>query len=129
MTGIVILETFEYGIAYVAAGFGVVSAIALGAICAITGILVGMCVAEAMYKFIYKKFKTDATLLIVVITMIIMGAIGFVVGGFTMPHREPSEYETRYKVVLTEDVDYKEFTEKYEIIDFEDNIYTVREKE
>ena len=128
MEGIVILETFEYGIAYVAAGFGLPSAVALGAICAIAGILVGMCVAEAMYNFIYAKFKRDAACLIVVITMIIMGAIGFVIGGFTMPHREPSEYETRHKVVLIEDVDYKEFTEKYEIIDFEDNIYTVRER-
>lgn len=129
MTGMVILETFDYGIAYVVAGFGIPSAIALGVICAITGILVGMGVAEAMYKFVYKKFKTDATFLIVTVTMIIMGAIGFVIGGFTIPHREPSEYETRYKVALTEDVDYKEFTEKYEIIDFEDNIYTVRERE
>ena len=129
MTGIVILETFEYGIAYVAAGFGLPSAVAIGAICAIAGILVGLCVAEVMYKFIYKKFKIDATVLIMAVTMIITGAIGFVVGGFALPHREPSDYETRYKVVLTEDVNYKEFTEKYEIIDFENNIYTVREKE
>ena len=129
MEGVVILEIFEYGTAYVAAGFGVFPAIFLGIISAIVGILVGLGIAEAIYKFIYKKFKIDATFLIVVVTMIIMGAIGFVIGGFTMPHREPSEYETRYEVVLTEDVDYKEFTEKYEIIDFEDNIYTVREKE
>lgn len=129
MTGVVILETFEYGIAYVAAGFGLPSAFAIGSICAIAGILVGLCVAEVMYKFIYKKFRIDATCLIMTITMIITGAIGFVVGGFALPHREPSDYETRYKVVLTEDVDYKKFTEKYEIIDFEDNIYTVREKE
>ena len=129
MTGIVILETFEYGIAYVVAGFGIPAAIALGVISAIVGILIGMGVAEFMYEPIYTKFKKDATFLIVMVTMIIMGAIGFVIGGFTMPHREPSEYETRYKVVLTEDVDYKEFTEQYEIIDFEDNIYTVRERE
>ena len=50
MEGIVILETFEYGIAYVTAGFGVASAMALGAICAITGILVGMGVAEVIYE-------------------------------------------------------------------------------
>jgi hypothetical protein len=129
MEGIVILETFEYGIDYVVTGFGIPAAFALGVICAIAGILVGLCVAEVLYNFIYKKFRIDVTGLIVVVTMIVMGIIGFVIGGFTMPHREPSDYETRYKVVLTEDVGYKEFTEKYEIIDFEDNIYTVREKE
>ena len=42
---------------------------------------------------------------------------------------EPIEYETQYKVVIDDSVSMNEFTEKYEIIDQEGKIYTVREKE
>ena len=42
---------------------------------------------------------------------------------------EPTEYETQYKVVIDDSVSMNEFTEKYEIIDQEGKIYTVREKE
>ena len=42
---------------------------------------------------------------------------------------EPIEYETQYKVVIDDSVSMNEFTEKYEIIDQDGKIYTVREKE
>lgn len=42
---------------------------------------------------------------------------------------EPTEYETQYKVVIDDSVSMNEFTEKYEIIDQEGKIYTVREKD
>lgn len=42
---------------------------------------------------------------------------------------KPIEYETQYKVIIDDSVSMNEFTEKYEIIDQEGKIYTVREKE
>jgi hypothetical protein len=42
---------------------------------------------------------------------------------------EPTEYETRYKVVIDDSVSMNEFLEKYEIIDQDGKIYTVREKD
>ena len=42
---------------------------------------------------------------------------------------EPIEYETQYKVVIDDSVSMNEFLEKYEIIDQEGKIYTVREKD
>ena len=42
---------------------------------------------------------------------------------------EPTEYETQYKVVIDDSVSMNDFIEKYEIIDQEGKIYTVREKE
>ena len=42
---------------------------------------------------------------------------------------EPTEYETQYKVVIDDSVSMNDFLEKYEIIDQDEKIYTVREKE
>lgn len=41
---------------------------------------------------------------------------------------EPTEYETHYKVTIDESVLMTEFMEKYEILDQEGRIYTVKEK-
>jgi hypothetical protein len=41
----------------------------------------------------------------------------------------PTEYETHYKVVISDEVFMNEFLERYEILDQEGKIYTVRERE
>lgn len=41
----------------------------------------------------------------------------------------PVEYETHYEVSITEEVNMKEFMDKYEILETRGSIYTVREKE
>ena len=62
------------------------------------------------------------------LTVFIVGSalFGTMVGCST---GEPTEYETQYKVVIDDSVSMNEFTEKYEIIDQDGKIYTVREKE
>lgn len=40
----------------------------------------------------------------------------------------PTEYETQYKVTVSDEVFINEFYEKYEVIDQEGKIFTVREK-
>lgn len=58
----------------------------------------------------------------------------FIVGGFLLGAVAgivecdcPSEYETQYKVTISDEVSMNEFLERYEIIDQEGKIYTVRE--
>lgn len=41
---------------------------------------------------------------------------------------EPEEYETHYKVLISDEVSMNEFLEEYEIIDQEGKIYTVKER-
>jgi hypothetical protein len=41
----------------------------------------------------------------------------------------PTEYETQYKVTISDEVSMNEFLAKYEIVDQEGKIYTVRERE
>ena len=66
---------------------------------------------------------------------VIVFLVVFIVGGLLFgtlvgcTTGEPIEYETQYKVVIDDSVSMNEFTEKYEIIDQEGKIYTVREKE
>lgn len=40
----------------------------------------------------------------------------------------PKTYETQYKVIISDEVPMNEFLEKYEIVDQEGKIYTVKEK-
>lgn len=42
---------------------------------------------------------------------------------------EPIEYETHYKVTISDEVPMNEFLEKYEIVDQDGKIFTVRERE
>lgn len=42
---------------------------------------------------------------------------------------DPTEYETQYKVIVDDSVSMTEFSEKYEILEQEGKIYTVRERE
>lgn len=63
--------------------------------------------------------------------MILFGAIlaillGILVGGTTAT---PVSYETQYKVIIDDSVSMNEFLDKYEIIDQEGKIYTVRERD
>jgi cytochrome bd-type quinol oxidase subunit 2 len=56
----------------------------------------------------------------------ILGAIFSFILGAAMGI--PSEYTTQYKVTISDEVQLNEFNERYEIIEQEGKIYTVRER-
>lgn len=65
---------------------------------------------------------------------IVVGAIlglvfGAILGLFPANNMIPSEYETQYKVTISDEVSMNEFLERYEIMDQEGRIYTVRERD
>lgn len=53
------------------------------------------------------------------------GFFGFLVGA---AHETPVEYQTQYKVVISDEVLMSEFTEKYEVVNQEGKIYTIIER-
>ena len=65
---------------------------------------------------------------------ILVGAIaGTILGGvfglmFGFALETPTEYETHYKVTISDEVHMNDFLERYEILDQEGKIYTVRER-
>ena len=66
--------------------------------------------------------------------IIVVGAIsGFVlgmIGGCIAEDNliKPIEYETHYKVTISDEVSMNEFLEKYEIIEQDEKIFTIRER-
>lgn len=55
--------------------------------------------------------------------------LGTIIGiGFGCLSSIPTEYQTQYKVTISDEVLMNEFLEKYEIIGQEGKIYTVRER-
>jgi hypothetical protein len=62
--------------------------------------------------------------------MVVIGIVfGVIIGGiFAGMEGIPTKYETRYQVTITDEVKMTEFNERYEILDQEGKIYTVREK-
>ena len=55
--------------------------------------------------------------------------IGSVIGmNFAERGGTPTEYETQYKVTISDEVQMNDFLERYEIVSQEGKIYTVREK-
>jgi hypothetical protein len=65
-----------------------------------------------------------------VIIFLIAGILcGFLFGALVgKADAVPVEYETQYKVTVSDEVEMNEFFEKYEIIKQDGKIYTVREK-
>ena len=113
MSGVEILATSEVAIAY---GFYWLGFwILVG-----TGILLGI-----VYGFVYAG-EGDMQTLIVSIALI-AGIIGGLFVGVFANDRPPTEYETQYKVTISDEVSMNDFLERYEILDQEGKIYTVRE--
>lgn len=70
--------------------------------------------------------KDGLLLTILTISGVIFGLIlGVAFGGISAT---PSKYETHYEVIITDEVKMTEFNERYEILDQEGKIYTIREK-
>lgn len=72
------------------------------------------------------KGKTDGFILVGIVVGIMIGFLGFIVTlGIT---KTPIAYETQYKVTISDEVSMNDFYERYEVIDQDGKIFTVREK-
>ena len=93
------------------------------------------------YSFNIGVFWTVAICILIIFVIIgiaedeILGSsiVGIIVGLLTgmissVIVSEPIDYETRYKVMVTDEVSMSEFLEQYEIIDQDGKILTIREK-
>lgn len=76
--------------------------------------------------FMSIRFDDWKQILVGIIIGTIMGGVFGVACGFGL--EIPTEFENRYKVIISDEVSMNDFLDKYEIIDQEGRIYTVREK-
>lgn len=90
---------------------------------------VGICFLVAIVVGILVGVPDDLGLGVTIFLIIFLvgGALFGTLAGRTTG--DPIEYETQYKVTIDDSVSMNEFIEKYEIIDQDGKIYTVREKE
>lgn len=106
---------------------------------------------EVVAEYIYNYWLTGFVWIGVVIVCGIVGyiiadygdkfvatLIGFLIGAlvglfaylmFMLGTSKPIAYETQYKVTVSDEVSMNEFLDKYEILDQEGKIYTVRERD
>ena len=89
------------------------------------GLLIGLIVA--IVNWIDFGFDSDNIWLIIGCTVI--GAyVGFL-GSIISEHETDTVDYIEYKVIVSEDINFTEFMDKYEILDQEGKIYTVKERE
>ena len=119
MEGIEILTTTEVATKY---AFGWVWFWVIGSVIALLGIAL-------IFYLVTKEEPTSrvGNIIFSIVMGLILGvAIGFLIGIMT---RTPVEYETQYKIIISDEVKFNEFQNKYELLDQEGKIYSVKERE
>lgn len=117
MKGVEILTSYEVVIEY---------AFNWTAFWIVFSVLFGLTIILAINKYKEdKKFSSDLFSMCFSLT-IIACAFGALLGSYPS---KPEKYETRYKVVLSNEVSMNEFVEKYEILEQNGKLFTIREIE
>lgn len=118
MSGIEILTSNKVAVAYEKFNWSnfwmTIAVVAFGAL--IVGLITGLDSGDGIIGVL-------AFILFLIIGGLIFGPI---IGCNT---GEPIEYETQYKITIDDSVSMTEFLDKYEIVDQDGKIYTVRERE
>lgn len=109
MNGVTILNNYEY-----LTNFG---SILLMSILCVWFLAAAIVVLFALLKYGCDSWKEPAFLVICVVLTIVCGCL--------IPE---DKYETYYQVTVDDSVSMNEFQDKYEIIEVEGKIYTVRER-
>lgn len=89
-------------------------------------IITALITLMGIVTYIDTNYRTNVIPFCVISGVIISIMLG---GAFGMILNIPIEYITEYKVIVSDEVNFNEFQEKYEIINQEGKIYTVREKD
>lgn len=115
MTGVEILASNEVATAMV---FNWTTFWIMFGVCSFVFLIIGICISA---------YSHDWRNLCWVLCGALMGAwFGTIIGAGT---EIPEGYETQYKVAISDEVNMGDFFEKYELVDQEGKIYTVRERE
>jgi ABC-type enterochelin transport system permease subunit len=115
MTGVEILSSTEVVTAYSHPDAGAITvAVIFGAF---------------FFSSILLWLSSDLDALIVLVGAI-LGFVFGMIGGYIAENIliKPIEYETHYKVTISDEVSMNEFNEKYEILEQDGKIFTIRER-
>ncbi len=116
MTGVEILATEEVAIDFVFnwTAFWIAAGV-IFTLCCVVGIFISIA-----------DYDCTGLVACIIVGAIFSCLIGYLAGAC---EAKPTKYETHYKVTISDEVSMSEFTEKYEIVDQEGKIYTIRERD
>lgn len=90
-------------------------------------IFIGAMVIGTIIAIIHYLSVRDESVFVALVPISFMGLIFGALLGIALS--EPTKHETHYEVTISDEVNFNEFVEKYEVIEQDGKIYTVREKE
>ena len=93
---------------------------------AVLGLSIILGVVCAFWCFSPHELDEWIVSVLMILIFVIIGVVFGVLLGYATG--DPVKYETQYKVTISDEVQMNEFLEKYEIIDQDGKIYTIREK-
>lgn len=109
MAGVEILNSFQIPIGYTFNG-------------AAAGTVFGIFLIVGIWGFSPFRYREWSIL----IPCLMLGLLFGILGGLAF--QKPSEFETHYEVLLSDEIPLTEFLENYEIVGQEGKIYTIRER-
>ena len=83
-------------------------------------------IALVIYILLITKPIQDAVVPVLLLSLFTLACMFVSIYGFT--HLPENKYQTRYEVTINDDVNFNEFTSKYEVVKQEGLIYTIVEK-
>lgn len=90
------------------------------------GIIMGLAILIGALSCIDSCWEWHENILCAVVVGVLIAA--FAGGLFGVILEVPTEYETQYKVTISDEIKMNEFSEKYEIVNQDGKIYTIRER-
>lgn len=83
-------------------------------------------IALVIYILLDSERIQDAVVPVLLVSLFTLACMFASIYGFT--HLPENKYQTRYEVTINDDVNFNEFTSKYEVVKHEGLLYTIIEK-
>lgn len=132
MNGISILNTFEVVTAYKSTWSWTMFAIVLVLAFMFIGFISRFFINTDIFgKKFAKKWKGKYHFivgLIRIIVTVILSLAASILCGFAGGDKVPKTVETRYEVLISDNISFKEFNENYEVIEQRGEIYVIKER-
>jgi hypothetical protein len=133
MSGITILNTFETIMSYKPqwswTAFAIAFVFFLLASIFATAFLINTDTIGKKYARKWKKYYIFNIKLIRGTIIVLITLIGSLAAGYLYEDKQPDVIETRYEVLISDNISFKEFHASYEVLEQRGEIYVIRERD
>lgn len=133
MSGITILNTFEIVTAYKSTWSWTLFAIVLVLAFIFIGFISTFFINTNTFGKKFTKKPKDKRRFIIgltrIIVTVVLSLVTSILCGFAGSDKIPKTTETRYEVLISDNISFKEFNESYEVIEQRGEIYVIKERD